>query len=397
MTATKFQQEQTSWILFNWAGFKVEVLEEFKDDDEEQQKYTVAYLRKYVQQTRKSKDADYRAFILDFTEKSRFLINARKLSEYRRVTLFLHAFSDEIGNKLCKRCNIDLDDPDTTDRVFPEPKREALFLSHPQGALFLRSAPSAIHLKYHGLEMPDGRLLRAHAVWNSIGMEADYDELISISALWHLAADGSTAFPNSCAISWMLGYGLHSCCTVLLSCLYRSCVREWCILQTDDGLFTKERLLFQILILLFLFSLNSLHVLNKFKILLLNEFFIILHLILSYPPPVPSSASFFGNNYSDADFGIMLGNQPNNFIDPRCGYHWGCNSPLYHIKLAITRCLHNIRSYTYRMLYHMLPRIQSLGWRSPGHGCIIPGGWAYVIDINKHKSTPFCRLLKVTV
>src|SRR5258706_15483288 len=32
----------------NWANFKVEVLEEFKDDDEEQQKYTVAYLRKYV-------------------------------------------------------------------------------------------------------------------------------------------------------------------------------------------------------------------------------------------------------------------------------------------------------------------------------------------------------------
>src|SRR5258705_9945298 len=112
----------------NWVNFKVEVLEEFKDDDEEQQKYTVAYLRKYVQQIRKSKDADYRAFILDFTEKSRFLINARKLSEYRRVTLFLHAFSHSIGNKLCKRCNIDLDDPDTTDTVFPELKREALDL-----------------------------------------------------------------------------------------------------------------------------------------------------------------------------------------------------------------------------------------------------------------------------
>ena len=106
----------------------VEVFEELKDDNEEQQKYTVAYLRKYVQQTQKSKDADYRAFMLDFTEKSRFLINARKLSEYRRVTLFVHAFSDEIGNKLCKRCNIDLDDPDMTDRVFPEQKREALDL-----------------------------------------------------------------------------------------------------------------------------------------------------------------------------------------------------------------------------------------------------------------------------
>ena len=35
----------------NWASFKVEVLEELKDDDKKQQKYTVAYLRKYVQQT----------------------------------------------------------------------------------------------------------------------------------------------------------------------------------------------------------------------------------------------------------------------------------------------------------------------------------------------------------
>ena len=56
------------------------------------------------------------------------MINTRKLSEYRRVTFFLHAFSDKIGNKLCKRCNIDLDDPNITDRVFPELKREALDL-----------------------------------------------------------------------------------------------------------------------------------------------------------------------------------------------------------------------------------------------------------------------------
>ena len=116
----KYIRKLLSFERGNWAGFKVEVLEEFKDDDEEQQKYTVAYLRKYVQQTQKSKDAEYRAFILDFTKKSRFLINARKLSEYRRVTLLLYAFSDEIGNKLCKRCNIDLDDPEMIDRVFLE-------------------------------------------------------------------------------------------------------------------------------------------------------------------------------------------------------------------------------------------------------------------------------------
>ena len=124
----KYIRTLLSFERGNWASFKVKVSEEFKDDDEKQQKYTVAYLRKYVQQTWKSKDADYRAFILDFTEKSRFLINARKLSEYRRVTLFLHAFSHEMGNKLYNRCNIDLDDPDTTDRMFPELKRESLDL-----------------------------------------------------------------------------------------------------------------------------------------------------------------------------------------------------------------------------------------------------------------------------
>ena len=68
-TMGKYIRTPPSFDRGNWANFKTEVLEEFKDDDEEQQKYTVAYLRKSVQQIRKSKDADYRAFILDFTEK----------------------------------------------------------------------------------------------------------------------------------------------------------------------------------------------------------------------------------------------------------------------------------------------------------------------------------------
>ena len=44
------------------------------------------------------------------------------------MTLFLHAFPDKISNKLYKRCNIDLDDPDRTNTVFPKLKREALNL-----------------------------------------------------------------------------------------------------------------------------------------------------------------------------------------------------------------------------------------------------------------------------
>ena len=127
-TIGKYIRTLPSFGMGNWASFKAEVLSEFKDDDEEQQKYIVAYLRKSVQQIRKTKDTDYRAFILDFTEKSQFLIKTRKLDGFRRVTLFLHAFSDEVGNKLYKRCGIELDDLDTINRVFNELKREVLDL-----------------------------------------------------------------------------------------------------------------------------------------------------------------------------------------------------------------------------------------------------------------------------
>ena len=71
-TMGKYIRTLPSFERGNWASFKAEVVEEFKDNDGEQQKYLVAYLRKYVQQIRKSKDADYRAFILDFIETSRF-------------------------------------------------------------------------------------------------------------------------------------------------------------------------------------------------------------------------------------------------------------------------------------------------------------------------------------
>lgn len=76
---------------------------------------------------REGSTADYHAFILDFGEKAEALLGKNIINEYKRVTLFLQAFSDKIGDKLCKTCDIDLDDPTTiTARVFTRLKREAL-------------------------------------------------------------------------------------------------------------------------------------------------------------------------------------------------------------------------------------------------------------------------------
>ena len=113
----------------DWESFKTEVLAKFKGSDEEQQKYTEGYLQRSALNIRNKEGsaADYHAFILDFSEKADKLLEKNILNEYRRVTLFLQAFSNRIGNKLCKKCDIDLDDPTTiTDAVFENLKEEAL-------------------------------------------------------------------------------------------------------------------------------------------------------------------------------------------------------------------------------------------------------------------------------
>ena len=113
-----------------WKSFKKSMLAEFKDEDQEQLKCTEAYLKKASQDIKNRKNAsaaDYRAFALDFFEKSDYLVKKRIISEYKRVILFLQAFSNKIGNRLCKKHNIDMEDPDT-DNVFAELKRDALDL-----------------------------------------------------------------------------------------------------------------------------------------------------------------------------------------------------------------------------------------------------------------------------
>ena len=112
----------------SWMSFKREVLEEFRDDDEEQHKYTEGYLSRTVARMEKSGSglAEYRAFILDFCEKARVLVQRGTINEHMRVTLFLAAFSDKIGDELCKKCEIDLDNPATTQNVFSNLRKEVL-------------------------------------------------------------------------------------------------------------------------------------------------------------------------------------------------------------------------------------------------------------------------------
>jgi hypothetical protein len=112
----------------NWQTFKTEVLLKFKGKDEEQKKYSEGYLRKLALAMREAEKSgtEYHAFIEDFCEKADKLLEKNILNEYRRISLFLLAFPIRIGNKLCKKCNIDLEDPTTiTNQIFETLRQEA--------------------------------------------------------------------------------------------------------------------------------------------------------------------------------------------------------------------------------------------------------------------------------
>jgi len=114
----------------NWEGFVAELKSEFKDDDSEQQRNTEAFLQNMVQQIRQQQQdpsvSEYRSFIFEYAERSSLLVQKSVISAYTRVFMFLQAFSDRIGDKLCKRCNIDIDEPATTTNVWNTLKTEAL-------------------------------------------------------------------------------------------------------------------------------------------------------------------------------------------------------------------------------------------------------------------------------
>jgi len=105
----------------NWDGFVTELKSEFKHDYSEQQCNTEAFLQNMVQQMRQQQQdhsvSEYRSFIFGHAERSSLLVQKSVISTHTRVFMFLQAFSDKIGDKLCKRCNIDINEPARTTNV----------------------------------------------------------------------------------------------------------------------------------------------------------------------------------------------------------------------------------------------------------------------------------------
>jgi len=103
----------------NWEGFVAELKSEFKDDDSEQQYNTEAFLENMVQQMRQQDPSvsEYRSFIFEYAERLSLLVQKSVISAHTWVVMFLQAFPDRIGDKLCKRCSIDIDKLATTTNV----------------------------------------------------------------------------------------------------------------------------------------------------------------------------------------------------------------------------------------------------------------------------------------
>jgi len=90
---------------------------------------TETYLQSLVQKMRKENDpsiAAYRTFIFEFARRSNFLVIKLVINEHTCIVLFLQAFLDKIGDKLCKRCKIDIDDTSSIAHMWSELKKEAL-------------------------------------------------------------------------------------------------------------------------------------------------------------------------------------------------------------------------------------------------------------------------------
>jgi len=114
----------------NWERFVAELKSDFKDDNSEQQRNTEAFLQNMVQQMRQQQQdpsvSEYRSFIFEYAERSLLLVQNSVISTHTQVFMFLQAFSDRIGDKLCKRYSIDIDEPAITTNVWNTLKTEAL-------------------------------------------------------------------------------------------------------------------------------------------------------------------------------------------------------------------------------------------------------------------------------
>jgi len=113
----------------SWDDFTILLKSEFREDDSGQMRNTETYLQSIVQKMKKENDpsiAAYRTFILEFVRRSNFLVAKLVINEHSCIVLFLQAISDKIGDKLFKRCKIDIDDTSSTAHVWSELKKEAL-------------------------------------------------------------------------------------------------------------------------------------------------------------------------------------------------------------------------------------------------------------------------------
>jgi len=87
--------------------------------------YLQAMVQKMVAETEPSISA-YRSFIFKYCERSSLLVGSQVMNPHTRVLMFVQAFSDRVGDKICKRCGIDIEDAKTTAKVWDDVKNEAL-------------------------------------------------------------------------------------------------------------------------------------------------------------------------------------------------------------------------------------------------------------------------------
>ena len=115
-----------------WDTFKEELLEHFKDSDEEQRTYTLGYLCDLAEELKNKGDgaspAEKRAFIFEFSKKSDKLMEEGVLSECLRILLFLGGLSDKVGNRVCKEVGADVEKTSTLKGKWSDIKKEALNL-----------------------------------------------------------------------------------------------------------------------------------------------------------------------------------------------------------------------------------------------------------------------------
>jgi len=78
------------------------------------------------QQPQDSSVSEYRSFTFEYAERSLLLVQKSVISAYTWVFMFLQVFLHRIGDKLCKRCSIDINEPVTMTNIWNTLKTEGL-------------------------------------------------------------------------------------------------------------------------------------------------------------------------------------------------------------------------------------------------------------------------------